>query len=212
MNRQRKPTFLIPIGLVLMLFPVIFGTHVFAQPGNNIGSPSSPTGPFSASIERRLREIALRGVTAGGGIRKRDGRAERAALEQLNADFKQIQIIRLGMVRDIAAGRPFEYKRLSKDSGEIKKRMVRLKDSLALFDDPERTSPFEKVEFDKATIQDATSDLCLEISRFIENRIFKTGAVYNVKDVTEAGRTLEAIIGLSINIKSSAERLKRLRQ
>lgn len=212
MKRRNELIFLLSAGLTLLLFPVIFGASVSAQPGNNIGSPSSPTGPFSASIERRLREIALRGVTATGGMSKRDVRAQRAALDRLNADFKQIQLIRLGMIRDIEAGRLFEYKRLSYDAGEIRKRVVRLKGSLELFGAPERASPPEKVEFNKEKIQDATSDLCLEISRFIENRIFKTGAVYNARDVTEAGRTLDTIINLSANIKNSAEKLKRSRQ
>ena len=45
----------------------------------------------------------------------------------MNEDFKQIQLIRLGMIKNIATGKPFEYKQLSKDASEIRKRALRLK-------------------------------------------------------------------------------------
>src|SRR2546423_15617500 len=112
MKLRKNPRYLIAIGISAVSLSAFAGS-TFAQPGNNIGSPSSPTGPFSASIERRYREIALRGVAAGTAGSRRDERADRAALEQLKDDFKRIQLIRLAMVRDIADGKRFDYRRLS---------------------------------------------------------------------------------------------------
>jgi hypothetical protein len=68
--------------------------------------------------------------------------------------------------------------------------------------------PFEKVEFDQEKIQDAASDLCLEISRFTENPMFRPGAVFNVRNAKEAEHALDAVINLSINIKNSADKLR----
>jgi hypothetical protein len=131
-------------------------------------------------------------------------------LEQLNLDFKQLQVVRLAMVSDIAIGKPFEYGRLSKDSGEIRKRAARLHSSLALFDHPDEVEkPFQKVQFDQAKIQDAASELCLEISRFIENPMFKPGRAYNARDAAEADVALTTVVRLAANIKESADSLRR---
>jgi hypothetical protein len=170
--------------------------------------PSSIGDPFGEAKERRSREAALRSITMIGE-NKRDPREQRALLEQMNADFKKIQIIRLSMVENIAAGKSFEYKQLADDSSEIKKRAARLKLALALRQDGGPTDPEpEPVEFGTVTIQNAASDLCLEISRFTTNPLFKEGAVYNVRFAKEADKTLETIIGLSESIKTSAEKLR----
>jgi hypothetical protein len=49
----------------------------------------------------------------------------------------------------------------------------------------------------------------LEISRFLENRMFKSQAAYNARDAAEAAVTLETVMELSASIKRSAEKLKR---
>jgi len=114
------------------------------------------------------------------------------------------------MMKNIATGKPFEYKQLSKDSSEIRKRALRLKSSLALIEEKEtaRQDP-AKTELEKDTIQDAVSDLCLEISRFTTNPLFKPGAVYNLRYATEADKALDAVINMSSNINSSAEKLRK---
>src|SRR5262249_45259392 len=103
-----------------------------AQVGEGTGIET--TSPFRELLERRRGEVALRSITMMGR-EKPDPRAQQALLEQMNEDFKQIQLIRLGMVKDIADGKPFEYKRLAGDAAEIKKRAARLRSSLALLED-----------------------------------------------------------------------------
>jgi hypothetical protein len=171
---------------------------------------NSPTGPLGDSIERRNRETALRSIPMINSGRKTDTLVDRAALKRLNDNFTRIQVIRLAMVRDIKAGKPFEYKRLSDDASEIRKRASRLREGLALSEaDENNRQPLEKVDFDKDKIQDAASDLCLEISRFTENPMFRPGAVLNVRNAREVEHTLDTVINLSTNIKNSADKLRK---
>ena len=175
----------------------------------SVAAPSNSGDPFGEAKERRSRETALRSITMIGP-NKRDPREQRALLDQMNDDFKYLQVIRLGMVENIAAGRSFEYKRLAGDVSEIRKRAARLRASLALRND---TSPDQQerkpIEYDQVSIQNAASDLCLEISRFTTNPIFRANAVYNFRFATEADTSLGSIINLSDDIKNSAAKLRR---
>src|SRR4051812_20054013 len=89
--------------------------------GGQIKTPETVT----TFMERRVRESELRRLALGDGS-KTDSRADRAMYEQMNEDFKQIQLVRLKMVENIADGKPFEYKTLIADASEIKKRSLRL--------------------------------------------------------------------------------------
>jgi len=206
-DRVKNPSSILNI-LVLTIVVLTLGGSVYAQSTvPNIAN--SPTGPFGDSLERRNRETALRSIMMMGNGRRPDPRIDRATLKQLNDDFTRIQVIRLGMVRDIKDRKHFEYRRLSDDAAEIRKRASRLRDGLALSEREENDRrPFEKVEFDQEKIQDAASDLCLEISRFTENPMFRQGAVFNVRNAKEAEHALDAVINLSINIKNSADKLR----
>lgn len=185
-----------------------FNIAVFAQPGTiNDSTQNTVAGPFAASIERRNREIALRSLPLAGRTGRPARSVSRAMLEQMNEDFKRLQIVRLGLVGVIKAGKSFEYKRLSTDAAEIRKRAARLRESLVLFDDGKRSTA-EKAGFDKTDIQDAASMLCIEISRFTENPMFKPGGAYNVRNAAEAQRALDAVINLAARIKNSASRLR----
>jgi len=52
-------------------------------------------------------------------------------------------------------------------------------------------------------------DLCIEISRFTENPMFKANGVYTVRDATDAIKALDAVIALAGATAKAAERLRR---
>lgn len=171
---------------------------------------NNPSGPFTDSLERRSREAALRSLKVEGRACNTGEGVEPALLDQLNEDFKQLQIIRLRMVADIRAGRPFEYEQLSREAAEIRKRAGRLRDFLTVSDPQEKHQPqADVIAFDKTTIQEAGSRLCLEISRFIGNPIFTSEGVYKASDAAEAAQTLDVIVTLSTNIRNSADKLRK---
>jgi hypothetical protein len=185
---------------------MLLSSNARSQATAGVQTPYS--GPFADALERRSRETGLRSITMMGKD-KTDPRIYQAFLDQLNEDFQQIQLIRIGMIKSIAAAKPIEYKQLSKDAEEIRKRALRLKTSLALTENSDTMGREPaKVEYQSDTIQDAASDLCLEISRFTTSPLFKPGAVYNLRFATEADRALDAVINISSNIKSSAEKLR----
>jgi len=187
---------------------LLSAAFLFAQVSDG-GVQTNSADPFREALERRSRETALRSVTMIG-THTSDPRLQRALIAQMNEDFKQLQVIRLGMVKDIADGKSFEYKRLASDASEIKKRAQRLRSSLALLEDKDAGKTTEKdAGYDARTIQDAASDLCLQISRFTTNPLFNPGAVYNLRYATEADQALDTVITLSVNIKNSAEKLRR---
>jgi hypothetical protein len=192
------------IGLFVLM---LCSSDVRSQATTGVQTPYS--GPFADALERRSREAGLRSITMMGKD-KADPRVYQAFLDQLNDDFQQIQLIRIGMIKNIAAATPIEYKQLSKDASEIRKRALRMKTSLALTEntDSVRKEPV-KVEYQNDTIQKAASDLCLEISRFTTSPLFKPGAVYNLRYATEADNALDAVINISSNIKTSAEKLRK---
>lgn len=209
MKRSINATCYAAVIAVLLMFVFILEGPVYGQGSRSI--TNSPQGPFADSLERRDREVALRSLPATMGEKKAARRVSPEVLKQINEDFTRIQIVRRELVDNIAAGKRFEYARLSNDASEIRKRATRLKNSLVLFDERADNSRelFTKVEFDEQEIQEAASKLCLEISRFIENPIFKSTGAYRAQDAAEAGRTLDTVINLSLNVRDSAERLRK---
>jgi hypothetical protein len=207
MTRQLKPALQSFFAAGGLIFFILLGIPAHAQRSSS--PPSNTNGPFEDSIERRNRETALRSLKKASRERSSDNSLSPEIVKQINEDFKRVQVIRLGMINDIKANKIFEYKRISEEAAEIKKLAGRLKVSLSLFEPPSDKQTFEKVEFDKDQIQDAVFDLCIEISKFIENPIFKSTGVYKARQAIEAGRALDAIISLSTNISNSAERLRK---
>jgi len=200
-----RSTCIFGIGLFVLM---LCSSDVRSQATTGVQTPYS--GPFADALERRSREAGLRSITMMGKD-KTDPRVYQAFLDQLNEDFQQVQLIRIGMIKSIAAAKPIEYKQLSKDASEIRKRALRLKTSLALTENTDNIrQESAKVEYQNETIQKAASDLCLEISRFTTSPLFKPGAVYNLRYATEADDALDAVINISSNIKTSAEKLRKL--
>jgi len=172
-------------------------------------SPSAnPLGPFAESIERRQREQDLRSLPQKLRARRVHHVADPQLIKQMNEDFIRIQTIRAEAVRVIAGGTRFDLKKLENDSDEIRKRASRLRVSLALSEET-RTARAGKKILTIELVHDAVFDLCLEISRFTENPMFKANGVYTVRDATEANRALDTVIALARNIGKAAERLRK---
>ena len=172
-------------------------------------SPSAnPLGPFSESIERRLREQDLRSLPQRLRERRVHSIANPQLIKQMNEDFMRIQTIRAEAVRVIATGTTFDLKKLERDSDEVRKRASRLRGSLALSDERGAKRPSKKI-VTMELVNDAVFDLCIEISRFTENPMFKANGVYTVRDATDAIKALDAVIALAGATAKAAERLRR---
>jgi hypothetical protein len=173
----------------------------------------APTGPHrDPEIERirdeQRREIQLRNtgeVSAGPAT---DERAVKAAVKQLNEDFKRIQLIRNNVAHALASGGVLDYGRISDEAAEVKKRALRMQTYLALRppagDEREQGA---EVGLDEGQMKATLVRLCRRIDSFVANPRFKSPGVMDVEGTARAGRDLREIISLSNVVRSSAGRL-----
>jgi hypothetical protein len=160
--------------------------------------------------QREMRETMLRTTEATAAAERIDPRRVKAAIEQLKQDFKQIQVVRNEMVRDLLAHTPPNYKHISDQAGEINKRAERLKSYLM----PQASQDKEKnnnnqIEFNKEEMTDALVRLCNLIASFVDNPVLKQPEVTDVEQSARAGGDLLSVIALSDNVKRSADRLNK---
>ncbi len=127
----------------------------------------------------------------------------------MNEDFLRIQMIRAGMVKTFNAGKLIEPGILKDLASEVKQRASRLRSMLALSDE----EGVDKSKIDKPKTMEALNDqafnLCIEISRFTENPIFKPRGVYTLRHANEADRALASVIRLAETIRKNSEHLRK---
>jgi hypothetical protein len=180
----------------------------FAQQSGVGGVPAGPhTDPEAARIrDEKQREMQLRNLEASAT--HTNEKAIKAALDQLNQDFKRIQIIRNDIAHAINVEGTLDYKRVSDQSAEVKKRALRMQSYLALRGSgADVKAQAVQVEYDDKQIKDALVRLCKRIDSFVANPKFTSPLVADVGGTANASRDLREIIALSVGIRSSAERL-----
>lgn len=175
-----------------------------------VGSvPTAPNvDPEAARIrDEKQREMQLRNLEAGASPHANE-RVVKAALDQLNQDFKRIQIIRNDIAHAVKVEGTLDYKRVSDQSAEVRKRALRMQSYLALRGSGEDLKDQAgQVEYDDKQLKDALVRLCKRIDSFVANPKFTSPLVADVSGTAEATRDLREIIALSGGIRSSAERL-----
>ena len=199
------------VGACLLLFAACIGgvltqTHTAQGPGTG-GVPANPLGPFTESVERRRAEQELRALPLKLRERRERNLTDPKVLDQMNEDFIEIQTIRAGMVKSFASGAVIDPEALRKAAREVKRRGTRLRSMLALTEDtPVRSlpsNPRPTVE----SVNDRAFKLCIEISRFTENPMFKKNSAITVKHANEASGTLDSVIALAEVIEKEARKL-----
>lgn len=160
--------------------------------------------------DEQQREMVLR----SGGRRTVDAhadeRAVKAAAEQLNQDFKRVQVIRNDLARAVTSGAALDFARISDETAEVRKRSVRMQSFLALrreSDDGKQQD--DDAAYDESQLKEALARLCHRIDSFVANPRFKLPGVFDVDATTRAARDLREMIALSQQIKGGAERLVR---
>lgn len=159
---------------------------------------------------REVREANLRNAETKAILERIDQKRVAAAIEQVKEDFKEIQIVRNQMVRNLLASKPLDYKLIAGETGEIHKRADRLKTYL-MPPVPEKKDapPKSQIDFNGDEMKDALVRLCNLIAGFIDNPVLKTPDKVDVEQSAKAGSDLLMIIEMSGNIKRSAERLSK---
>lgn len=216
MPTRRTPSSKIIIGLAAVAcLLALAAVPAHAQQSSAPGPP--PPGdrdPFAHIRESQQREAQLRRAEMLGSARKTtDPRAAEAAAGQLRDDFKNIQVLRNKLVRQLKSDQPLDYKSLAGEVEEVSKRAGRLKSNLvreAAGDEKKETA--RQVEYDEEQMKDALARMCYRIDSFTGNPIFKAPDVVDAQQSAKAHRDLLDIIRLSGHIRRAAERLNKERQ
>ena len=179
------------------------------------GTPIVGTQRIDPAVER-IRDEQQRQMVLRSGGRHEDGepvdeRVVKAAAEQLNQDFKRVQVIRNELARAVTSGSTLDYKRVSDEAAEVRKRSVRMQNYLALREESAgaKQQHEDAAAYDEASLREALARLCKRIDSFVANPRFKSPGVMDVDSTAKAARDLRAVIALSERIKGSAERLGR---
>jgi hypothetical protein len=181
-----------------------------AQQGTAVRPPpSAHSDPAAARIrDEQRREMQLRGM--GTGAEGVDERSVKAAAEQLNQDFKRIQVIRNDIAHALKVEGVLDFKRVSGQAAEVRKRALRMQAYLALRGpDADAKAGAGQAEYDDRGMEDALVRLCKRIDSFVANPRFTSPDVVDVDATAKASRDLREIIALSGDIRSSADRLGR---
>jgi hypothetical protein len=217
--RSLRPHLQIPLlcclAATVSLFVSQTGTAVARQSGAPKGPPPGGPNLKAETRQKEMRETMLRNAESGAAIGvsggKRDEKRIEAAIEQMKQDFRQIQIVRNELVRNLLSEKPLDFKLVSDKAAEINKRADRLKTYLI----PPSAEAKEKnekphVEFNQDQMKGALVQLCNRIALFIDSPALKTPGTVDVEQATKTGGELLSIIELSGNIKRSAEKLSKV--
>lgn len=162
--------------------------------------------------DEQQRQMALRSGGRRGEDAHADERTVKAAAEQLNEDFKRVQVIRNELARAVTSGSALDFKHVSEEAAEVRKRSLRMQTYLALREEGDAAKQHEDGEADapdERLLRESLVRLCHRIDSFVANPRFKSPEVFNVDANAKAARDLREIISLSRLIKGGAERLGR---
>jgi hypothetical protein len=192
----------------IFFFAFVFLAESVAGQGTQAAT-QNPLGPFAHSIERRLAEQDLRALPLKLRERRERNLADPKILEQMNEDFLRIQTIRAEMVSTFSRGGLIEPDILKDLAVETKRRSSRLRSMLALAEDSDTNGPKAKIPTTVEALNDQAYKLCIEISRFTENPIFKSKGVLTARHAGEADETLGVIASLAESIQKASSSLSK---
>ena len=191
---------------------VTLSTAAAAQQGTVPGPPPSDAiNPKAAVRERQHREANLRSSEWFARGRP-DYSNSRAAAEAMKEDFVRLQVLRNEIARHVTAGKPLDYKFLTKRAGEVNKCAARMKETMSpSVSAPEKPAHGPPVDIDAEQVKSALVTLCRLIDSFTENPIFEPNGDVDVQHSTRAGGDLESIVLLSESMRNQTQRLSRAR-
>jgi hypothetical protein len=172
------------------------------NPRNN-PDPARHAEENERDLEQRMWNLRMLSEEAGKPRPRRPTPAQ--ALEQLQKDFTQLQILNQSLLRAALGNIPLDPRFVSKSVAEIRERAERLNTNLALPEPPARPAiePLAGPE----QLKPSVIRLGRLIFSFVDNPFFKEASVVDTQLTTKARRDLEDIIQLSGQIKKGTEQL-----
>lgn len=188
-------------------FAALEKSYLFGQGG--LGLPDNSTGPFTGPLERRRAEQDLRLLPLKLRERREKNLTDPKIRKQMNDDFIAIQNLRARMVKVFVTGGLVDPDTLEVTADEVKKRASRLRSMLALTEESSSAFRGSKLPSTIESANDIAFKLCIEISRFTENPLFKANGVYTVQYANEADQTLDRVIFLGSILRKGSAKIDR---
>ena len=131
--------------------------------------------------------------------------ARLAVLQQVNDDFKSIQVLNNKLMSEITADRQHDYKSVASLISDINSKASRLKSNLAL---PKHEPVKTDIEVtQEADLKERLLAFDKVVERFVNNPIFRETNVVKLELANQASSDLEMIIRTSAKLKKSAAKL-----
>lgn len=168
-----------------------------------------------AGTTQAQRTVPMRDLSSAeraiGALENESRRSKDAStvLAEINEDFDRFRAINEEIKTAAAGNGPLNFKLLSDDAVEIKKRGNRLKGNLAGLPKPgkEETPPKEPPPNDDAQMRSLLTSLNRVMTSFLSNPVFSDIGTLDNQLAATARRDLDQLIAISEVLKHGAEKL-----
>jgi hypothetical protein len=148
-----------------------------------------------------------------GALENESRRTKRDAstiMAEVNEDFERLRAINEEVKTAASPNTPFNFKSLSDNAVEIKKRGTRLKSNLAALPKAEKEEKAkEPVPTDDAQMKSLLASLNASMTSFLTNPVFSDMGTLDNQLALKARRDLDDVMSLSDVLKSGAEKLSK---
>lgn len=129
---------------------------------------------------------------------------------EVAGEFQQLQIVNYSLAGAADPKVALDYARVRRESAEVRKRAARLKAFLSLPEVAEPGKPDDAAGIQTPeALRTAVGRLDALVNSFVWNPVFQKPDVIDLEQSSKASRDLTGIIGLSEQIRKSAEELAR---
>jgi len=191
-SRRRAPGFLLA-GAALS---VVLAAGVTAQVRSS--RPMPPTRDLESS------ERDLSALERESNAKKRDSKT---VMAEINEDFERLRAISEGFRQ----ANPPDYKTVSLNSAEVKKRATRLRTNLSGLPKPEKEEKRQKAEvpLDDAQMKALLSSFGELMNNFLNNPVFSDMGTLDTQLALKARRDLDGLIEMCEAVRKGADKLSK---
>lgn len=177
---------------------------ICAAAGSSFAQRTTPnqTGTLNGT-DISTRERQIRSME----IDKEHQRTPQEILAEINEDMQQLKTLNDGIAHASAADQAPNYRLISDNVVEIKKRSLRLKTDLALPPADKDAKRPENKDADNGQLQPGLTTLSNLIDSFLHNPIFSDAGQPDPQLAAKARQDLDGIIAISDKLRKSADKL-----
>jgi hypothetical protein len=167
---------------------------------------SSRPVPPPRDISRSERDLSA--LERESSAPKRDSKT---VMAEINEDFARLRAVSEGFQKADAPAAPLDYKTISLNSAEVKKRATRLRTNLSGLPKPEKEEKRQKAEvpLDDAQMKALLSSYGELMNSFLNNPVFSDMGTLDTQLALKARRDLDGLIEMCEVVRKGADKLSK---